>query len=180
MDQDSLLDNVKKRLDLIVLKKGPMAWPCMACLSPFHWRLIAFTEIGVNAEGRDDDRLGQLPAPHPAIPSHVRVRGGPEEKPAAGEDSFVRSPNRRQIEGSHSPPHPPSLAGYPATTELSAIPTDFPTTYTSGHNNHFWGHRWRAVIPNCRLPFLGLLFFCDEKSSGNSGLIKGILPPKKF
>ena len=64
---------------------------------------LELTESGVNAESRDDDRLGQLPAPHPAIPSHVRVRGGPEEKPAAGEDSFVRSPNRRQIEGSHSP-----------------------------------------------------------------------------
>ena len=156
-------------------------WPGLAWhvyhLSTEHLEL---TESGVNAESRDDDRLGQLPAPHPAIPSHVRVRGGPEEKPAAGEDSFVRSPNRRQIEGSHSPPQPPSLAGYPATTELSAIPTDFPTTCTSGHNNHFWGQGWRAVIPNCRLPFLGLLFFCDEKSSGNSGLIKGILPPKKF
>ena len=69
-------------------------WPALA------WRVyhlstedLELTESGVNAESRDDDRLGQLPAPFPATPSHVRVRGGPEEKPAAGEDSFVRSPN---------------------------------------------------------------------------------------
>ena len=154
-----------------------MAWPGMACLSPFHWRLRAFTESGAHAESRDDDRLGQLPAPHPAIPSHVRVRGGPEEKPAAGEDSFVRSPNWRQ-EGSHSPPQPPSLAGYPATTELSAIPTDFPTTCTSGHNNHFWGQGWRAVIPNCWLPFLGLLFFVMKNQVGIAVSLKGSSPQK--
>ena len=158
MDHDSLLDNVKKGLSNFPSKMD--IWPGLAW-HVYHLSTedLELTESGVNAESRDDDRLGQLPAPHPAIPSHVRVRGGPEEKPAAGEDSFVRSPNRRQIEGSHSPPQPPSLAGYPATTELSAIPTDFPTTCTSGHNNHFWGQGWRAVIPNCRLPFLGLLFF---------------------
>ena len=148
MDHDSLLDNVKKGLSNFPSKMD--IWPALAW-HVYHLSTedLELTESGVNAESRDDDRLGQLPAPHPAIPSHVRVRGGPEEKPAAGEDSFVRSPNRRQIEGSHSPPQPPSLAGYPATTELSAIPTDFPTTYTSGHNNHFWGQGWRAVIPNC-------------------------------
>ena len=139
---------------------------------------LELTESGANAEGRDDDRLGQLPAPHPAIPSHVRVRGGPEEKPAAGEDSFVRSPNRRQIEGSHSPPHPPSLAGYPATTELSAIPTDFPTTYTSGLNNHFWGHGWRAVIPNCWGPFLSLLIFVMQNQVRIAVSLKGSSPQK--
>ena len=92
MDHDSLLDNVKKRLSNFPSKMD--IWPGLAW-HVYHLSTedLELTESGVNAESRDDDRLGQLPAPHPAIPSHVRVCGGPEEKPAAGEDSFVRSPN---------------------------------------------------------------------------------------
>ena len=107
-------------------------------------------------------------------PGPWRARG----ETCSGWGFFCQIPKSKANRRFPLPSSPPSLAGYPATTELSAIPTDFPTTCASGRNNHFWVRGWRAVIPNCWGPFLSLLIFVMQNQVRIAVSLKGSSPQK--